>query len=284
MKSLRLALLGALLATILPGYGQEQPIRFILLTDIQLGMYASDKDFAQETANYEFAVAAVNRLKPDFVIILGDMVNKPGDSAQIREFRRITAKINRAIPVRYVAGNHDVENEPTPASVAKYRKQFGRDYYSFRIGPVFGIVLNSQLLYAPKNVMREYQEQDAWFRKELEAAKSSGAKHIILFQHHPLFTKTSQDPDQYENVPQEKRRPLLELLKTYEIRYVFAGHTHMNVVAKEGQLEIVATGPVGKPLGKDGSGIRIVTISEAGVAHRYYDFGRLPDKFENAAK
>jgi hypothetical protein len=61
---------------VIPGLGQEQPFYFLMLSDTQLGMYASDRNFAQETANYEFAVAAVNRLKPEFVIVLGDSVSR----------------------------------------------------------------------------------------------------------------------------------------------------------------------------------------------------------------
>lgn len=278
MKNLQRLIWGWLIAGCILCYGQRQAFHFIVLTDTQFGMCASDKGFAQETANYEFAVAAVNRLRPGFVVVLGDLVNRAGDPNQVREFNRITARIDAAIPVHLVAGNHDVGNDPTPETIASYRKNFGRDYYSFRAGPVFGIVLNSQLIYAPARVMNEYREQEAWFRKELESARSSGAQRILLFMHHPLFTKSPLDPDQYENIPRERRLPLIELLHKFDVRNVFAGHTHKNVTAADGTLEIVATGPVGKPLGQDGSGIRIVTVSDAGVSQRYFDFGRLPDR------
>lgn len=274
--------LACTLASLLAGaflcLGQAQPTHFILLGDPQFGMYSSNADLSQETANYEFAVATVNRLQPAFVVILGDLVNQAGDPDQIREFRRITAKVNASIPVYLVPGNHDVGNEPTPGTLLAYQKDMGRDYYSFRAGEVFGIVLNSQLIFAPQKAKREYEQQDAWLRKELEAAKASGARHIILFQHHPLFTKSAREPDQYENIPLDRRLPLLDLLNKYGVRYLFAGHTHRNLLAREGQLEVVATAPVGKPLGQDGSGIRVVAVSEAGLSHRYYEFGKLPDK------
>jgi serine/threonine-protein phosphatase CPPED1 len=70
---------------------------------------------------------------------------------------------------------------------------------------------------------------------------------------------------------------LLELFRSSGVRRIFAGHTHKNVLAQDGQLEMVATGPVGKPLGKDGSGIRVAAVTDAGVEHRYYDFGFLPE-------
>ncbi len=152
----------ALLATILlilsiPGVGQNQPFHFLMLADTQLGMYAADKNFVRETANFEFAVATVNRLKPGFVIFLGDLVNKPGDAEQIREFKRIAGKIDRSIPIFYVSGNHDVGRDPTPETRAAYRDQFGRDYYGFRAGPIYGIVLNSTVIHTPKHVESEYR-------------------------------------------------------------------------------------------------------------------------------
>ena len=90
MKTRFVILFAILTVFILPGIGQEQPFYFIMLADPQFGMYTSDKGFAQETANYEFAVATVNRLKPSFVVVLGDLSNKTGDPEEIGEFLRIT--------------------------------------------------------------------------------------------------------------------------------------------------------------------------------------------------
>jgi serine/threonine-protein phosphatase CPPED1 len=265
-------------------FGQAQPYHFVLLTDTQFGMYASDKGFAQETANFEYAVAALNRWKPGFVVVLGDLVNRAADPAQVSEYKRIAGKIDASVPVYQVAGNHDIGNEPTPESIAAYRKNFGKDYYGFQAGPIYGIVLNSTLIHKPDRALSQYREQETWFLAELERAKASGAPQIVLFLHHPPFLANAQEPDQYENLPLERRRPLLELLHQYGIRNVFAGHTHKNVVAQDGSLQIVATGPVGKPLGPDGSGMRVVTVGRAGLEHRYYDFGRLPETLRAAVK
>jgi 3',5'-cyclic AMP phosphodiesterase CpdA len=265
-------------------FGQAQRFHFILLTDTQFGMYADDKGFAHETANFEFAVAAVNRWKPGFVVVLGDLVNRAADPAQVSEYKRIAGKIDPSIPVYQVAGNHDIGNEPTPESIDAYRKNFGKDYYGFQAGPIYGIVLNSTLIHKPDRALPQYREQEAWFLAELERAKASGAQQIVLFLHHPPFLASAQEPDQYENLPLHRRLPLLELLHKYGIRNVFAGHTHKNVVAQDGTLRIVATGPVGKPLGPDGSGMRVASVGRAGLDHQYFDFGRLPESLELAVK
>jgi 3',5'-cyclic AMP phosphodiesterase CpdA len=265
------------IAVVIPGSGQE-PFYFVMLSDPQFGIYTRDRSFAQETANYEFAVATVNRLKPGFVIVLGDLINKTGDPEQLREYLRISRKIDPSIAFYSVAGNHDVGAQPTPETLDAFRKDIGRDYYSFRAGPVYGIVLNSCLMMESSNAVSEYEEQISWLKTELEMAKSSGAQQIIVFQHHPYFMTDAREPDGIWNVPAVRRQPILELLRTSGVRYVFAGHTHRNNVAKDGELEVVTSGPVGMPLGEDGSGIRIAIVNSSGIQHRYYDFGKLPNQ------
>ncbi len=262
------------------GFGQEPPFSFLMLTDPQFGMYAADKEFVRETANYEFAVANVNRLKPGFVIVLGDMTNKTGDPDEIREFLRISAKIDSSIPVYYVAGNHDLGRQPSGESLAAYRKNFGRDYYSFRAGPIYGIVLNSALIIDPQKAETEYQEHIAWFKKELEAAKASGAANIIVFEHHPIFLDNVNEQDQYGNFPMERRKLVLDLMHKAGVHYVFAGHLHKNVTVRDGDIEITAVGPVGMSFDGDGSGIRLGNITSKGLKHQYYGFGKMPDTLE----
>jgi len=251
---------------------------FIQMADPQFGMYTKDKDFQQETVNYEFAIGTANRLKPRFVIICGDLVNKPGDEGQITEYFRISKSLDASIRLYPVAGNHDVENAPTPESLEAYRKRFGPDYYGFREGLLYGIVLNSSLIHSPAKSMGEMEKQEEWLRAELEKAKGSGARHIVVFLHHPLFLERGDEADQYFNIPQERRKRLLELLGGYRVKLVMAGHYHRNAHGREGEVEMVTTGPVGQPLGGGKSGIRLVWVDETGIHHQYFEFGALPNK------
>ncbi len=77
-----------------------------------------------------------------------------------------------------------------------------------------------------------------------------------------------------------RRKVILNLLKEYEVSAVFAGHWHRNSLGRDGKLQMITTGPVGKPLGKDGSGFRIVKVFPDRVEHQYYPFGSLPSKVE----
>ena len=269
----------ALMVNFLAVQNSASEFFFIQLADMQFGMFASDRDFAQETVNYEFVVANINRIRPRFVVICGDLVNKVGDAAQTAEYLRITAKIDPSIPVYAVPGNHDVGNEPTPETLAYYRQHFGPDHYSFVQGSLYGIVLNSGVISAPGNVQEAAAEQEAWLKAELAKARSTGARHIVVFQHHSWFLEKADEPDQYFNVPMQQRRHYLDLLKGAGVRYIFAGHYHRNSYGRDGDLEMITSGPVGQPLGTDPSGIRIVTVRDTGLEHRYYTLGNIPNRY-----
>jgi predicted phosphodiesterase len=273
--SMRFRLL--LIALLLAGHARPEEINFFLqMSDPQFGMYSANKDFAQETVNFEFAIATANRLRPKFVVICGDLVNQAGNAAQIAEFKRIAGKLDATIKLYNVAGNHDVENEPTPAALAAYRKNFGPDYYRFQSGDLEGFVLNSSLIAAPQRAQAEADRQEAWIKSELAKPRADRVRYRVVFQHHSWFLENAAEPDQYFNIPAPARQRYLKLFHDAGVTHVFAGHYHRNAYARDGSLEMITTGPVGKFLGKDPSGIRVVTWSDAGIEHQYYDLGSIP--------
>jgi len=252
------------------------PFFFVQASDPQFGMFAENKNFTQETANWTFAVANINRLHPAFVIVTGDLVNKGADPAQIAEYKRINQQLDPTIHLYNVPGNHDVENEPTPESLAAYRKNIGPDYYSFREGPIYGIILNSSLFKAPAKVQAEAAKQETWLTSELEKAKSSGAMTVI-FLHIPPFLATPGEAETYNSWPLETRARILALLHRYNIHYVFAGHLHHNLEASDGDLEIICTAAAGKPIGPDPSGFRIIDVEGSSLKQNYYGYGQIPN-------
>ena len=257
-----------------------EPLFFIQLSDPQFGMYARNADFRQETANFEFAIATANRLKPAFVVVTGDLVNKMGDKAQADEYLRIAAKLDRSIPLYQLPGNHDIGNDPTPESIAGYVARFGPDHYCFRCGPVLGLVLNSCLVQSPKGAPKQAEQQRAWLKDELEKAGREVVRHVIVFQHHPWFVESVDEPDGYHNLPRQERHRYLDLLRQHGVTHVFAGHYHANATAKYGSLEMVTTGAIGKPLRKDVSGLRIVIVRDSGIEHRFYHPGEIPNRID----
>ncbi|MBL9187237.1 MAG: metallophosphoesterase [Opitutaceae bacterium] len=278
LRRLAFALAGAL--SLAAAARAAEPFFFIQLSDPQLGMFTDNRDFSQDAANFEFAVAAVNRLRPAFVVITGDLVHKPGDAAQIAEYRRISGKIDAAIPVYHIAGNHDVQNVPTPESLAAYAKIFGPDRYVFRHGGLVGVVLNSSVIHSPEKSAAQLAEQERWLRAELAKARAENPRHIVVFQHHPWFLQSAAEPDQYFNIPLARRAPHLALFREFGVRYLFCGHYHRNAEARDGDLEAVTSGPVGKPLGGAKSGLRVAIVRDDRIEHRYHDLGDLPVRID----
>ena len=258
-------LLFALLS--IAGIAPAADLTFVQMSDPQFGMFAENRNFTQETINFDLAIAAANLLKPAFVVVCGDLVNQAGNAVQIAEYQRIAAKLDRAIPLHNVAGNHDVGNEPTPESLAAYRKKFGPDYYVFRHRDFLGIVLNSSLIQHPKGAPADADKQSKWLESELR--KITPGTRVAIFQHIPWFLKDAGEPDDYFNIPLGPRTRYLQLFERYHVEYCFAGHYHRNSSGETPNFHMTTTGPVGKPLGPDPSGIRVVTVHDGKMDSTY---------------
>ena len=277
---------------------------FIQMADPQLGMFAASSGlseskieefrrmglrirpapqitgFADETALYEKAIAEVNRLRPDFVVMCGDMVNDQDDQEQLAEVERITAQLDSDIPMYWAAGNHDVGNTPTPESLRLYRQRYGEDDYSFDHKGSHFLVLNSCIFFDPSEIPGEWERQLQFVTQDLQKATADRPEHILVSVHHPLFVGTPDDDDSWLVIPQERRRVLLELFKGHGVTAVFTGHWHQNNLATDGELQMVTTGPVGYPLGDDPSGFRIVKVLGPRIEHEYYGFDDMPQAVE----
>src|SRR5436853_979848 len=87
-----------------PGLSYEKegrwagPFVFLQLADTQFGMFDADASWEKETALFEHAVEHINRLRPKFAIVCGDLVNRvppgPKHRAQVAEFQRIARRVD----------------------------------------------------------------------------------------------------------------------------------------------------------------------------------------------
>ncbi len=268
--------------------------RFVFLADAQLGAYATFSGLSTEEADaflergmrvssvpkvegyewdalrYRAAVDALNELRPDFVVVGGDMIDDASSREQLDELFSITGQIDPSIQVRWVPGNHDIAPDgvaPTYDSIERYREAFGPDYYAFSANGTRFIVMNTVVLVEPRNVPEHFAEQMAFIERELKA--SVDADHIVLFGHHPLFVESANEPDTYWNIPQKTRAELLRLIHECGVDIAFAGHLHRNAEASDGDFRMVASSAVGYPLGDDPSGLRIVDVGPEGITHEY---------------
>jgi 3',5'-cyclic AMP phosphodiesterase CpdA len=272
-------------------------IRILFMADMQLGAYASfsglsDDDVARyrdrgmrveavervtghewDAGRYRAAVRMAGALRPDLVLIGGDMVDDPNSEDQYDEFMEITGSLDRSIAVRWVPGNHDIAPDtvvPTPESIARYRDAFGPDSHAFDLGPVRVVAWNTVVASHPELVPGEWEAQLGFLAEELAAARRRD-RPVILAGHHPLFTVDPGEDDDYWNVPGLRRRQVLELVHRHRVPLGLAGHWHRNSIARDGDFEMVTSGPVGYPLGDDPSGVRMIEVEDRAVVHRYLE-------------
>jgi serine/threonine-protein phosphatase CPPED1 len=237
----------------------ETTYTFMQLADTQLGRWCGNDDFEVDAEQFRRAIVEANTRKPAFVVVCGDLINEVMSSDQKDEFKRIAAMLDPAIPMKLVAGNHDVGNAPTATTLAWYREQFGPDWYAFDHGPDHFIVLDSSLIKDGSDApASEVSAQKAWLEAELTSHESS-ARYLFVLQHHAWFLEQRDESDDYFNMG-DARGEYLPLLEGHHVRAVFAGHYHRNAYATAMGIEHITTSSVGKPSGDGESGFRMITV------------------------
>lgn len=227
----------------------------VQITDTQFGFYNNNSTFDKETEQYSAAVNKINSLNPDFVVITGDYVNDPRDIAQISEFKKITNSINKDIPVYLSPGNHDLV-DCTEKDFEFYYSNYGisANRFCFRNKRTTYIGINSVLI--KYNIADLEKEQYHWLIDKLENADKSN--EIILFTHYPFFINDFNEEETYSNQSLEVRKKYFNLFQKYGVKAIFSGHLHYNSRTEYNNILMISTTSVGKPLGKDRSGIRII--------------------------
>lgn len=258
------------------GASNNKPWFFIQITDPQFGMFEENEGFEKETIIYEKAVNAINKLSPDFVVITGDFVHNRNSEEQINEFKRITAMINSKIPVYYTPGNHDVGQIPDEKSLEKYKDNYGPDRFSFTHKGSSFIGFNTSLIKA--QLLDLEKEQLTWLTQNLQ--ESQQTEHIILFCHYPFFIKTFDEPENYSNITFSDRDLYLKLFDKFNVNAIFSGHLHNNAYGEYGDIQLITTSALGKPLSKAPSGMRIIKIYENEIEHDFYGIDELPEIIE----
>ena len=82
----------------------------------------------------------------------------------------------------------------------------------------------------------------------------------------------------YFHIPTAQRKPVLDLFKEYGVRFVFSGHWHRCGVAEGDGITQIITSAVGRQLGPDDSGLRIVRVEKDTVDYPYYSLDQLDEQ------
>ena len=200
------------------------------------------------------AVAAVNRIhpRPRFLVMSGATTSggSGGSGGSDPVTSAATAQeqhLKYLKTMRILAPNVAVITVPgasdfpkggiDESSLLAFRTSYGADFYSFWIGRIMYMVLNSVLLSAGSNpssteyVQKENQKQMDWFEREIYVGRTRGTQVHILVSN-PLFLKkpTETRTDLHDTIvlPSTVVQPIIETLRYSWGRYIFASHPTRN--------------------------------------------------------
>mmetsp|Transcript_39154 Transcript_39154/g.85401 ORF Transcript_39154/g.85401 Transcript_39154/m.85401 type:complete len:334 (+) Transcript_39154:35-1036(+) len=278
-----------------------ESFEFLVVADPQLGMRNMDTTRAPDEEEEQYlaqTVAFANAVKPRFVVVVGDLVDR--HAVEGEEHFRTQAdalykhldQVHNDVPVLFLPGNHDIGDVPTALSMAEYKSSFGDDYFQFWASGCRFLCLNSQLLVEEALTTPELKQaaddQHQWLTKIL-SAQDPQPKHTVVFMHISPALDAYDEDQAYFNLPPEPRRRLVEQLRAGGVSRIFAGHFHREARCDAGDgLEIITTSAIGlnlitKPKGdrrnlagiggavmsETVSGCRLVRVSATGISDEY---------------
>lgn len=247
----------------------QDVVRFVLIADPQMGFSsARASSYSKIDVDYfRLTIEKINNLSrpAEFALILGDMVNKQSD--EIQQWPDYQTAINNlSIPFYEVMGNHDGWNSK---GLDRWRNRWGKkDYYSFTHNGVYFMGLNSYFLKKPLADVDETKKQKNFIVSELDKHKDN--PHKFIFQHYPLYINSPTEAEKgHRNLPVAERNFLLEQIESHDIKAVFNGHTHYEIVNEYKGTLLLSANPSSKTLGKGQRGFYTVEYNKATQALSY---------------
>lgn len=173
-------------------------------TDIHVGRMADTTPMGEK--NYEQMRDTANRIRPDLVIITGDL-SDTSNPAEFKRFIEITEGIEA--PTFAVPGNHDRDGDTAPWYLGATR-------YTFEFGKHFYLGFDTQYDFPDPDPSGQMK----WIKSEVKSHASAPFK--VLFSHRP-------DSDFHYVFSQ--------VMLPYRVNILLVGHLHEdNTVVKMGAL------------------------------------------------
>ncbi|MFQ6618657.1 MAG: metallophosphoesterase, partial [Fidelibacterota bacterium] len=209
---------------------------FAWLSDTHVGAGFTEDDLRSNISEINSMADLIS-----FVILTGDLTEK-GLSGELQKYKNILDGLS--VPYYQIPGNHDTKW--TESGLMKYRELFGSLMFSFDVGGVQFIGLNSGIplrggggYFAPELL--------DWLEDELSSLQPPD-KPIIAAWHHPTTGIT-----QVAN-----GSAALDILKDHNVILILTGHGHTN---RSFNLEGVP-GAMGRSSYGDKPGFNIVRVTE----------------------
>ena len=204
----------------------DEPIRFVVYGDTRNGHEIHAR-----------MVEQVIKEDPDFVLTLGDLVDRGSEEADWQRFFQVSAPLLRVLPIVPALGNHEVyrateglahwlDNFPPPPGAPE------PGYYAFDAAGVHFTILDSNALKSPRQL--------AWCEQDLARASKARARFVAM--HDGPWSVG------FHGGNADAVRAYVPLFQKYSVSMVFSGHDHDYERGRQSSLDYIVSGGGGAPL------------------------------------
>ena len=169
----------------------------------------------------------------DLLILNGDILQHSGDPDKFDNVYEICSRITRGhIPVVFSRGNHDMRGNFAEAFADYTPNHLGNTFYSFRLGALWGVVLDcaedkpdGNAEYGHTINCSAFRRRQTAFLQRLAAERPFDAEGItrrVCIVHHP-FTKRMKPPF---NIEEDIYTEWATVLKDFDLDLMITGHLH----------------------------------------------------------
>ncbi len=222
------------------------PVRFAIL---------GDRTGGHLPGIYIQVVEEIQRMRPDFVMTVGDQIEGYHDNvgrlnAEWDEYKKLIAPLT--MPIHFTPGNHDILSD---VQEEVYRSQIGEPYYSFEYCGVHIVVLNNGRWESSEELPAE---QINWLINNLDTFRN--AKYTLAFMHKPFW---------YNTTAAGKPDTLHSIFRNFGVDAVFTGHFHQYFVGEYDGIKYTSLGSSGAEIEDGPTGLSYhfgwVTVDESGI-------------------
>ncbi len=185
----------------------------------------------------------------DFLIMNGDIPDHSGCIENCITIYKIASEITGGrIPIVFSRGNHDMRGVLAERFCELTPTDYGKSYYTFRIGNVWGIILDcgedkvdGHEEYGGTICCHEFRQKQTKFLKETIAKEeeeylAEGVRYRLVIAHNP-FTMTNEAPFDIES---ETYCEWVQLInENIRPTVMLAGHTHyLDIIRPQDEKDV----------------------------------------------
>ncbi len=167
----------------------------------------------------------------DLLVMNGDIIDNSGNIASFKILYRISGGITKGeVPCVYSRGNHELRGIYASQLSEYTPTDHGNSYYTFRVGPIWGIVMDAgedkpddNAEYGNTVACEAFREEESEFLDKVIASREwEGAKIKLIISHVPFVIKMSAP----YNIEEERYADWSRKLASIEPTLWMTGHFH----------------------------------------------------------